>query len=1474
MFRFILKMVIFSLTMSLSVLGYSGGNGSADQPWQIANINDFNQLIHSPGTWADHFILTDNMDLSGVVYEKAPIAPDIDDAQYDFQGDVFTGELDGNGFTISNLTITNTTGGDFLGLFGKIQYARITNLHLDSVTIKVTGYDSGNYGAEFIGGLTGWQDYGFVSNCSVSGTVGTEAGWLLYVGNVGGLVGEINGLHSGDLVMENCSSSATVNGGSNVGCLAGTAWNCYLIKCFSDGQVMGHSYVGGLVGNAAARIEQCYNTASITGYYDEYNSSQHIGGLVGHTHGDIYECYNRGAIHITKGDYVGGLAGKTNWHITRSYNAGSIIVENSDNGFIGGLAGQVNEGVTTISDSFWDTQASGQQSSAGGGTPSNTSDMQQQQTYTNANWDFNSVWKIFPHYYPVFIWEPDPVIDYSGGQGTADDPWQITSAQDWILLTNSPQHWSSHFILMNNIDFQGQSILPVGDSHYEEFFDEFGNPYVARVDYPFAGVMNGNGHILKNLSIYRDNGLTEFAGLFSSNTGDINQLGLENVVISDYYNTGALVGFNLGAISECYATGAIDYGDYLGGLVGVNDPGAIINNCYSLVAVSGWNFIGGLVGLNQPNGGISNCLAAGAVTGETYAGGLIGYNEGYYYGCFYDYETSGQNDFSGIGLPTSQLQDITPYLDAGWDFAPIEEDGTPAVWTINPDHYPILVWQTRLPARYSGGEGTAADPYKIATAQDLIDLGQTTADYDKHFQQIANIDLSQYSFTQAVIAPYLMNSSDKFDFAGVYDGGGYRILNLTINAPDQYYVGLFGRIIAGSKIKNLRLDSVNITGDWYAGGLCGGNGDWDSSGGGLISGCLVNGSIVSVSDSAGGLCGFNQGVIEKCGSTQGSVISPNTSGGLCGYNNGTIDQCFSAMTVGDGWYIGGLCGYNYGLLSQSFATGAVNGSGNYVGGFCSLNDGTISQCYSTGSVTGGGATGGFCGVNNITIEGCFWDIQTSGQDSSAGGEGLETQFMQQEQTYLDANWNFQTIWTINPNDYPRLAWLSAMTNRYGGGDGSESSPYEIWTVSHLLDLSQTPGDWDMAFILMADLDLTGHIFDQAVIAPDTTPADYDFQGTLFTGRFEGNGKTISHLKIVSNQGVDFVGLFGCVNNARIGNLILSNASITLNGYNSSGGTSVYVGVLAGQTQYSIIENCSSSGQIVTGTTPSSGDTASLVGGLIGHAYANYWWELSIDRCFSSVAVTAGSTTGGLVGGQLNCTIRQSGSQGAVSGQWLIGGLVGDSAGIIEQCYSVSPVTDATGGYYVGGLVGASFGGVYDSYSAGAVFTTLLSRHVGGLIGQASGYLERCYSTSRLYMENGSIDVGSLIGYNYDDRVATDGCFWSQAFSGYPTSDGGQEISALEMLNPATFQLAGWDYAPAEEDGTPAIWKSLPNEAPMLTWQSYEKMDQQVFYLLSQCWLQTEVSGTPCAQPDLTGDGVVDASDLAWLAGNWLTTIRQ
>jgi hypothetical protein len=109
----------------------------------------------------------------------------------------------------------------------------------------------------------------------------------------------------------------------------------------------------------------------------------YIGGLVGSNSGEISDSYSKCPAN-GDGD-VGGLVGGNEGQIAYSFAAGTV----TGNSSLGGLIGSDTEG--TITSCCWDTQTSGQSTSAGG-TGKNTADMKQQETYTD--WNFTTVWGI------------------------------------------------------------------------------------------------------------------------------------------------------------------------------------------------------------------------------------------------------------------------------------------------------------------------------------------------------------------------------------------------------------------------------------------------------------------------------------------------------------------------------------------------------------------------------------------------------------------------------------------------------------------------------------------------------------------------------------------------------------------------------------------------------------------------------------------------------------------------------------------------------------------------------------------------------------------------------------------------------------------------------------------------------------------------------------------------------------------------
>lgn len=194
---------------------------------------------------------------------------------------------------------------------------------------------------------------------------------------------------------------------------------------------------------------------------------------------------------------------------------------------------------------------------------------------------------------------------------------------------------------------------------------------------------------------------------------------------------------------------------------------------------------------------------------------------------------------------------------------------------------------------------------------------------------------------------------------------------------------------------------------------------------------------------------------------------------------------------------------------------------------------------------------------------------------------------------------------------------------YSGGTGEPNDPYQIAMAEDLVALGNEPNDYDKNFILTADIDLSGYLFDRAVIAPDTDESSSGFQGPSFSGFFAGQGHIIVGLQI---EGYNYLGLFGsCTSEATIIQVGLEAVAIT--------GTKSYVGGLVGDHSGILISSFST-GAIIA---------YNYAGGLVGKNQG------TISSCYSTATVAGSRSSGGLVGNNDHGTITSSYSTGAISG---------------------------------------------------------------------------------------------------------------------------------------------------------------------------------------------------------------------------------
>ena len=327
---------------------------------------------------------------------------------------------------------------------------------------------------------------------------------------------------------------------------------------------------------------------------------------------------------------------------------------------------------------------------------------------------------------------------------------------------------------------------------------------------------------------------------------------------------------------------------------------------------------------------------------------------------------------------------------------------------------------------FSGGNGTAEDPYQIA---DWYGLDNIRNYLSSHFILTNDLDSNSIGYTELASAAanegkgWQPLGSTAGKFVGSFNGDGYEICDLLINRAVESGVGLFGVIGDVGGIEHVGV-SGNVTGYNDVGALVGKNE-------GVVSSSYATGRVIG-DDYVGGLMGKNEGTASNC-SASSSVTGDTRVGGLVGQNSDTVSDSYATGSVTGSDYVGGLAGRNEGSVGNSCSASSVTGD-DYVGGLVGKNDGTAGKSYSTGSVTGNTHFGGLVGQNNDIVEYSFWDTQTSGQDTSDGGTGKTTTEMKDISTFSGAGWNIVAvdnaddrnagyIWNIVDDEtYPFLSW--------------------------------------------------------------------------------------------------------------------------------------------------------------------------------------------------------------------------------------------------------------------------------------------------------------------------------------------------------------------------------------------------------------------------------------------------------------------
>ena len=284
---------------------FAGGKGTSASPYLIETGA---QLVLMKQHSDKYFKLTQNINLDNRAW------PAFD----------FSGSLDGDGFTISNLKVTRSD--DNVGLFGLLS-GTVKDLTISGVDIDTN--------ADNVGALAGYCDYsGKVMDCTVI-----------------------------------LNSSSSIEGGNSVGGVVGVVDNGTVTRCTVKGdatksQIIGDKYVGGLVGqfyDHQTPIEDCYVSVNVAGTEDvggliglsfrltikscsfvgSLEAENYVAGVIGEDCGDseLYGCKAEVEISVS-GQYAAGLMNSDSVFskkIVGSYAVGEIACDSSSAEPVGGL---------------------------------------------------------------------------------------------------------------------------------------------------------------------------------------------------------------------------------------------------------------------------------------------------------------------------------------------------------------------------------------------------------------------------------------------------------------------------------------------------------------------------------------------------------------------------------------------------------------------------------------------------------------------------------------------------------------------------------------------------------------------------------------------------------------------------------------------------------------------------------------------------------------------------------------------------------------------------------------------------------------------------------------------------------------------------------------------------------------------------------------------------------------------------------
>ena len=552
---------------------------------------------------------------------------------------------------------------------------------------------------------------------------------------------------------------------------------------------------------------------------------------------------------------------------------------------------------------------------------------------------------------------------------------------------------------------------------------------------------------------------------------------------------------------------------------------------------------------------------------------------------------------------------------------------------------------TTIADKFAAGDGTQGNPFQIETAAQLAYFAKTVNEGEaylhKYIVLTADIDLANKEWTP------IGNYSNPFK--GNFNGDNHTVTGMQISG-ELDRVGLFGECIkfnVNSAIKNITVkDSV----------ICGIN-------------------------FVGAIVGYAEGInIENCRSIGNTINGKTDVGGICGkiggYSVGKVSQCYNSSKVTGRVRVGGIAGMG-GIAENCLNTGEImiidKAYQSACGGIFGIFDDTtasasITACVNLGKVSGGESFGGIVGRTDSEstghISNCYYNMDaitggfdagtalTAGQLCGALPKGLDSASWKEGSVDTSTAKATQGRFGTATGTYINLTKVADIKEtktapvpvyNYVTTNGNDWDTYTLITTAEefaAIGQDRDETKWSANYVLGNDIDVSG-----------VQLSSIGDPGTPYTGKFSGDGHTISHVDMTKENDVYSSGLFAQIGYTQ--NQLSESGKVMLLAANGVIASNAEAGGICGNLFVGEIYGCSFTGTVkgaeAGGISGNAGQYTKIsqcffAGDVQGKYNAagicGYSPFQVIDHCISIAAVTSDEHCAGIVNsgyyGTTNC----------------------------------------------------------------------------------------------------------------------------------------------------------------------------------------------------------------------------------------------